>query len=79
LDHRHGYELAILDAAFEAGLNVIDTADFYSRFIPGNAGGESEAVIGAWMKDRGVRDRVVIITKVGLPMGEVCRAWAAIT
>lgn len=61
---------AILDAALEAGINVIDTADVYNRFAPGGQGGESETVIGAWMKDRGVRDRVVIITKGGLPMGE---------
>ena len=61
---------AILDAALEAGINAIDTADVYNRFAPGGQGGESETVIGAWMKDRGVRDRVVIITKGGLPMGE---------
>jgi aryl-alcohol dehydrogenase-like predicted oxidoreductase len=61
---------AILDAALEAGINAIDTADVYNRFAPRGQGGESETVIGAWMKDRGVRDRVVIITKGGLPMGE---------
>jgi aryl-alcohol dehydrogenase-like predicted oxidoreductase len=61
---------AILDAALAAGINCIDTADVYNRFAPGGQGGESETVIGAWMKDRGVRDRVVIITKGGLPMGE---------
>jgi len=61
---------AILDAALEAGINAIDTADVYNRFAPGGQGGESESVIGAWMKDRGVRDRVVIITKGGLSMGE---------
>jgi aryl-alcohol dehydrogenase-like predicted oxidoreductase len=61
---------AILDAALAAGINAIDTADVYNRFAPGGQGGESETVIGAWMKDRGVRDRVVIITKGGLPMGE---------
>ena len=61
---------AILDAALDAGINAIDTADFYSRHIPGLEGGESETVIGAWLKDRGVRDRVTIITKLGLPMGE---------
>lgn len=61
---------AILDAALEAGINAIDTADVYNRFAPGGQGGESETVIGAWIKDRGVRDRVVIITKGGLPMGE---------
>jgi aryl-alcohol dehydrogenase-like predicted oxidoreductase len=61
---------AILDAALDAGLNAIDTADVYNRFAPGGQGGESETMIGQWMKDRGVRDRVVIITKGGLPMGE---------
>lgn len=61
---------AILDAALEAGINAIDTADVYNRFAPGGQGGESESVIGAWMRDRGVRDRVVVITKGGLPMGE---------
>ena len=61
---------AILDAFLDAGFNAIDTADFYMRHLPGFAGGESETVIGEWMKDRGVRDRVVLITKGGLPMGE---------
>lgn len=61
---------AILDAFLDAGFNAIDTADVYNRFAPGLVGGESESVLGAWMKDRGVRDRVVIITKGGLEMGE---------
>jgi aryl-alcohol dehydrogenase-like predicted oxidoreductase len=61
---------AILDAFLAAGFNAIDTADVYSRFVPGKVGGESETLIGEWMKDRGVRDRVVLITKGGLPMGE---------
>ena len=61
---------AILDAALEAGFNAIDTADVYSIFAPGHVGGESETIMGEWIKDRGVRDRVVIITKGGLPMGE---------
>ena len=61
---------AILDAFLEAGFNAIDTADVYNRYAPGLRGGESESVIGEWMEDRGVRDRVVIITKGGLPMGE---------
>lgn len=60
---------AILDAALEAGINAIDTADVYNIFFPGGQGGESETIIGEWMKDRGVRDRMVIITKGGLPMG----------
>ncbi|MCW1429900.1 aldo/keto reductase [Novosphingobium sp. JCM 18896] len=61
---------AILDAFLEAGFNAIDTADFYMRHLPGFEGGESETVIGEWLKDRGVRDKVVLITKGGLPMGE---------
>jgi aryl-alcohol dehydrogenase-like predicted oxidoreductase len=61
---------AILDAFLEAGFNAIDTADVYNRYVPGLQGGESETVIGEWMADRGVRDRVVVITKGGLPMGE---------
>ena len=61
---------AILDAFLEAGFNAIDTADVYNRFVPGKQGGESETLIGEWMKDRGVRDRVVIVTKGGLSMGE---------
>lgn len=60
---------AILDAFLEAGFNAIDTADVYNRFAPGLQGGESETVIGDWMRDRGVRSRVVLITKGGLEMG----------
>ena len=61
---------AILDAFLEAGFNAIDTADWYNRFVPGLQGGESETIIGEWMKDRAVRDRIVVLTKVGLPMGD---------
>lgn len=61
---------AILDAFLEAGFNAIDTADVYFRYGPGKKGGESETVLGEWMKDRGVRDRIVLITKGGLEMGE---------
>ncbi|MFO1089144.1 MAG: aldo/keto reductase [Hyphomicrobiales bacterium] len=60
---------AILDAFFEAGFNAVDTADVYSRWAPGNQGGESETIIGRWMKARGNRDKVVLITKVGSEMG----------
>jgi aryl-alcohol dehydrogenase-like predicted oxidoreductase len=52
-----------------AGFNLIDTADVYSRFAAGNRGGESETVIGKWLKQGGRRDKVVIATKVGLEMG----------
>ncbi len=52
-----------------AGLNAVDTADAYSSWVPGNKGGESETIIGEWMKARGNRSRIVVITKVGSPMG----------
>lgn len=61
---------AILDRFMDAGFNAIDTADVYSIFVPGHIGGESETVLGEWMKARGNRDKVVLITKGGLPMGE---------
>jgi aryl-alcohol dehydrogenase-like predicted oxidoreductase len=61
---------ALLDRFAEAGLNAVDTADAYSSWAPGNKGGESETIIGEWMKARGNRENVVVITKVGSPMGE---------
>ncbi len=61
---------AILDAFVGAGFNCIDTADVYSRWIPGHVGGESETVIGAWMKARGGRDKVIIASKFGAPMAD---------
>jgi aryl-alcohol dehydrogenase-like predicted oxidoreductase len=61
---------ALLDAFVDAGFNGIDTADTYSRWAPGHNGGESEIVIGNWLKQTGKRDRVVIATKVGNDMGE---------
>jgi aryl-alcohol dehydrogenase-like predicted oxidoreductase len=65
---------AILDAFFEAGFNAIDTADVYNRYVPGLVGGESEAIIGEWMKARGNRDRIVLVTKGGLAMAEGAKA-----
>jgi aryl-alcohol dehydrogenase-like predicted oxidoreductase len=59
----------ILDAFLEAGFDLIDTADVYSRWVPGNQGGESETIIGNWMKQRANRQKVVIATKVGSEMG----------
>jgi aryl-alcohol dehydrogenase-like predicted oxidoreductase len=59
----------LLDAWVAAGLNFIDTADVYSRWAPGNSGGESETVIGNWLKRSGKRAQVVIATKVGMEMG----------
>lgn len=60
----------ILDAFIDAGLDFIDTADVYSAWAPGNNGGESETIIGNWLKNNGKRDKVIIATKVGMPMGE---------
>ncbi len=61
---------AILDAAWEAGINFIDTADIYSRWVEGNPGGVAERIIGKWLRDRGIpRHEVVIATKVRGPMG----------
>ena len=59
---------ALLDAFTGAGFNFIDSADVYSRWHPGNKGGESEVIIGKWLKARGNRDKVVIATKLGIEM-----------
>src|SRR6476620_7716003 len=59
----------LLDVFVAAGFNLVDTADAYSRFVPGNRGGESETIIGKWLKQGGRRDKVIIATKVGLEMG----------
>lgn len=67
-DEKTSFDL--LDRFIDAGLNAIDTADSYSRWVPGNSGGESETIIGKWMKQRGNRDRMVLITKVGSDMGQ---------
>jgi len=61
---------AVLDAYVAGGGNFIDSADVYARWAPGNTGGESEAIIGRWMADRGNRQDLVIATKCGSPMGE---------
>src|SRR6478609_388669 len=60
---------ALLEAFVDAGFNAIDTADTYSRWVPGHKGGESETIIGNWLKRSGKRDRVLIFTKVGEDMG----------
>lgn len=59
----------LLDRFVDAGLDFIDTADSYSTWVPGHQGGESETIIGDWLKARGGRDKVVIATKVGSEMG----------
>jgi aryl-alcohol dehydrogenase-like predicted oxidoreductase len=61
---------ALLDRFVAAGFEFIDTADVYSRWAPGHQGGESEAIIGRWLKVRGGRDKLVIATKLGSDMGE---------
>lgn len=59
----------LLDAFTAGGFNLIDTADVYSKWVSGNKGGESETVIGKWLKQSGKRDKVVIASKVGAEMG----------
>jgi aryl-alcohol dehydrogenase-like predicted oxidoreductase len=68
IDEKESFK--ILDAFVDAGLDLIDTADVYSTWAPGNKGGESETIIGNWLKKSGKRDKVIIATKVGKPMGE---------
>jgi aryl-alcohol dehydrogenase-like predicted oxidoreductase len=60
----------VLDAFVAGGGNFIDTANTYNVWVSGHSGGESETIIGRWMKSRGNRDRVVIATKVGMKMGD---------
>ncbi len=67
IDKKTSFDL--LDRFVGAGFETVDTADVYSIWKPGNQGGESETIIGEWMKARGNRDRVVLITKVGMEMG----------
>jgi aryl-alcohol dehydrogenase-like predicted oxidoreductase len=56
----------LLDAFVGAGFNAIDTADVYSKWVPGSKGGESETIIGKWLASRGNRSKVIIATKVGM-------------
>jgi aryl-alcohol dehydrogenase-like predicted oxidoreductase len=66
-DEKKSFE--ILDGFTHAGFNFIDTADVYSAWVPGNAGGESETIVGNWMSQRNNRDKIILATKVGAPMG----------
>ena len=59
----------LMDAFIESGGNFIDTADFYSRWLPGHTGGESEEIIGRWIKERQNRNSIILATKVRQPMG----------
>jgi len=73
LDEKKSFE--VLDGFIEAGFNFIDTADVYSRWVPENKGGESETIIGNWMKARNNRNQIILATKVGSnmkPDGEKC-------
>jgi aryl-alcohol dehydrogenase-like predicted oxidoreductase len=60
----------LLDAFVAAGFNSVDTADVYSKWVPGHAGGESETIIGEWMKRSGNRSKIIVATKVGMDMGD---------
>jgi len=66
-DEKTSFQL--LDTLTDMGFDFIDTADVYSSWAPGNKGGESETIIGNWLKRTGKRDKVIIATKVGKPMG----------
>jgi aryl-alcohol dehydrogenase-like predicted oxidoreductase len=59
---------SILDAFVAGGGRMIDTADVYPAWVPGNSGGESESIVGDWLAARGIRDDVVVATKVGAPV-----------
>src|SRR3954454_9079866 len=61
---------AILDAFVDAGGNMVDTADVYSAWVPGHEGGESEAIIGEWLRSRGDKGDILVATKVGMLPGE---------
>lgn len=67
-DRERSFDL--LDAFVAAGFDAVDTADSYSRWVPGHAGGESETIIGDWLQARGGRDRIKLFTKVGSDMGQ---------
>jgi aryl-alcohol dehydrogenase-like predicted oxidoreductase len=68
IDEKQSFE--ILDNFTGAGFNLLDTADVYSRWKPGNTGGESETIIGNWLKKKGNRHQVIVATKVGSDMGQ---------
>src|SRR5258706_2165519 len=64
VDEARSFQL--LDRFVSAGFNLIDTADMYSTWVPGHKGGESETIIGRWLKQSGDREKVLIATKVGI-------------
>jgi len=63
-----GASFRLLDAFVDAGLNLIDTADMYSNWVPGHRGGESETILGKWLSRNGNREKVLVATKVGKEM-----------
>ena len=67
VDERASFRL--LNEFVESGFDLIDTADVYSKWVPGNKGGESETIIGNWFKETGKRSRVILATKAGIEMG----------
>jgi aryl-alcohol dehydrogenase-like predicted oxidoreductase len=60
----------VLDGFLAAGFEFIDTANAYSKWVPGHKGGESESILGRWLKERGNRKQVIVATKVGMEMGD---------
>src|SRR5260221_13079932 len=66
LDEASSFKL--LDAFVAAGFNAVDTADVYSKWVPGHTGGESETILGKWLKRGGNRNNVIVATKVGMEM-----------
>ncbi len=68
IDKKQSFEM--LDEFVAAGFDAVDTADVYSRWVEGNKGGESETIIGEWMRSRGNRDKMTVITKVGSDVGQ---------
>jgi len=68
IDEKQSFK--VLDDFIDRGFDTIDSADVYSRWADGNSGGESENILGKWMKDRGNRDQLNLITKVGSDMGQ---------
>ncbi|WP_232279685.1 aldo/keto reductase [Sphingobacterium spiritivorum] len=63
LDEKQSFD--ILDAYLDKGFDAVDTSNQYSHWVPGNTGGESETIIGNWLKKSGGRDKIVLMTKVG--------------
>src|SRR3984885_4383190 len=66
IDEKESFK--VLDGFVDAGFSFIDTADIYSSWAPGNKGGESETIIGNWLKQTGKRSKVIIATKLGIEM-----------